>query len=241
MRTSSPSAVHLHAGAVELPLDRRQAGVAERLGDVGRAGRQHRLDRVQHRQPHRFERRPDPRSARARRCGRGRPRASRRAGRRRSGCSAAVATASVITPASAPCRSSPVSSRRTKSTSGSVAREKRSVSSAWRAACDPAPAVPASSVRIRSTSRISTEGSAAGSTSCPVGGPPAHPDAALARGAGEEPDRHLDLVRIERAQELGERLHLRLPRPGGADRAGGLDEGGEQHAAHAATEMRAAT
>ena len=83
----------------------------------------------------------------------------------RSGCPAAVATASVITPASAPWRSSPVSSRRTKSTSGSVAREKRSVSSAWRAACEPAPDVPASSVRIRSTSRISTDGSAAGSTS----------------------------------------------------------------------------
>ena len=29
--------------------------MAERLGDVGRAGRQHRLDRVQHREPHGFE------------------------------------------------------------------------------------------------------------------------------------------------------------------------------------------
>ena len=39
-------AVDLDAGAVELPLHRRRAGVAERLGDVGGAGGQHRLDRV---------------------------------------------------------------------------------------------------------------------------------------------------------------------------------------------------
>ena len=43
--------VDLHAGAVELPLHRRRARVAQRLGDVGGTGGEHRLDRVQHGQP----------------------------------------------------------------------------------------------------------------------------------------------------------------------------------------------
>ena len=47
--------VDLDAAAVELPLDRCPTGVAQRLGDVGGAGGQHRLDRVEHRQPHGFE------------------------------------------------------------------------------------------------------------------------------------------------------------------------------------------
>ena len=40
----------------------------------------------------------------------------------------------------------------------------------------------------------------------PVRRSPAHADATLARRAGEEPDRDLDLVGVQRAQELGERL-----------------------------------
>ena len=68
----------------------------------------------------------------------------------------------------------------------------------------------------------------------PVGRSPADADATLARRAGEEPDRHLDLVGIERAQELGERSHLRLPRARGPHRGGRGDQRGEQHATHAA-------
>ena len=80
-------------------------------------------------------------SAERRPYARGHPRASRPGGRRAIGTSAAVATPSVMIPASAPCRSSPVRSRRTKSASASVARPNRSVSSACRAACEPAPDV----------------------------------------------------------------------------------------------------
>ena len=43
--------VDLHPGAVELPLHRRRARVAQRLGDVGGTGGEHRLDRVQHGEP----------------------------------------------------------------------------------------------------------------------------------------------------------------------------------------------
>ena len=48
--------VHLDASAVELPLDRGRAGEPERLGDVRGAGRQHRLDRVEHGEVHPLER-----------------------------------------------------------------------------------------------------------------------------------------------------------------------------------------
>ena len=48
--------VHLHARAVELPLDRRQPGRRERRGDVFRAAGEHRHHRPEHLEAHRLER-----------------------------------------------------------------------------------------------------------------------------------------------------------------------------------------
>ena len=49
--------MHLHANAVELPLDRRLACVDQCLTDVGRAGGQHRLDWAKDRESHGLQRR----------------------------------------------------------------------------------------------------------------------------------------------------------------------------------------
>ena len=78
---------------------------------------------------------------------------------------AAAASASVMTPSSAPWRSSPTRSRITNSRSGSVARAKRRRSASVRSAFAPAPRMTAISASVRSTSAIMSEGSAAGATS----------------------------------------------------------------------------
>ncbi|MEZ5229125.1 MAG: hypothetical protein R2710_21390 [Acidimicrobiales bacterium] len=43
--------VHLHPGAIELPLDRGHPDVGDRLARTGGGGGQHRLDPAQHLQP----------------------------------------------------------------------------------------------------------------------------------------------------------------------------------------------
>ena len=58
------------------------------------------------------------------------------------GTPAAFATASAISPASAPCLSSPVNRRLRKSASSSVARPKRSAKSCLRVATEPLPVAP---------------------------------------------------------------------------------------------------
>ena len=60
-------------------------------------------------------------------------------------------------------------------------------------------------------------------------GRPPHADAALARLAGEEPDRRLDLVGREPTEQLGERRDLGRPGPRRRDRGRGGDDVGEQH------------
>ena len=74
------------------------------------------------------------------------------------GMPAACATASAITPSSAPCRSSPRNSPARSRCSGSVARSKRAASSARRAACEPTPEIAWRRVTAASTSRTSSVG-----------------------------------------------------------------------------------
>ncbi len=79
------------------------------------------------------------------------------------GSSAAAAIASVITPTSAPWRSSPASSRTRKSCSGSVASANSARNASARSAPAPAPRMTAISPRRRSTSAIESVGSRADS------------------------------------------------------------------------------
>jgi hypothetical protein len=90
-----------------------------------------------------------------------------------SGTAAARATASVMTPASAPWRSSPTKRWRRKSSSSVVARSNASRRIAWRRAVEPVPVVARMRSRRRSTSPTASDAVAAGSTSrsCTVAQP----------------------------------------------------------------------
>ena len=70
------------------------------------------------------------------------------------GTPAAFATASVITPSSAPCRSSPESSRTRNSCSGAVAAANSSATSRLRSAVEPLPAT--APIRVNAASTAST-------------------------------------------------------------------------------------
>ena len=113
---------------------------------------------------------------------------------RRPARSAAFAIASTISPASAPCRSSPVNSRLTKSASSAVARDRSSSEQlpapCRRAASRRAPGSPRSRA---SRSPTPSEGSSAGAHLDAVDRRVADADAALPRNAREEAghDRHL--------------------------------------------------
>jgi hypothetical protein len=80
---------------------------------------------------------------------------------------AAFAIASIIRPASAPCLSSPVKSRLTKSVSCSVARPRSSPRICLRFAAEPLPVVPCTSAIARSSSSTVREGRLAGAVSMP--------------------------------------------------------------------------
>ena len=136
---SSPDAMRLDARAVELPLDVRglersspaatSPAVCASIGPIG----------AQRCQPEARE----PVAALAHRdlCDRRRGSPASIAARRTSatGTPAAFATASAITPSSAPCRSSPRNSPTSRRCSGSVARAKSAASSSRRAAWEPWP------------------------------------------------------------------------------------------------------
>src|SRR5581483_7301625 len=77
----------------------------------------------------------------------------------------ARATASVMTPSSAPWRSSPVNRRRRKSTSAAVARASSAPSASRRRAVEPGPVLDATSSTTRSTSWSVSDGVVAGCTS----------------------------------------------------------------------------
>jgi hypothetical protein len=83
------------------------------------------------------------------------------------GTPAAFATASTITPANAPWRSSPVNRRLTKPASGSVARAKSCARSSFRRVPDPLPVAAWISEIAVSRSATVTVGSSAGSLSTP--------------------------------------------------------------------------
>ncbi len=83
------------------------------------------------------------------------------------GTPAALATASTITPASAPCRSSPVNSRLTKPASGSVARSSSPARSSVRRAPEPLPfAAWICEIAVSRSATVSV-GSSAGALSMP--------------------------------------------------------------------------
>ena len=83
------------------------------------------------------------------------------------GTPAALATASTITAASAPCRSSPVNRRLTKPASGSVARSSSPASSFLRRAPDPRPVAAWICEIAVSRSATVSVGSSAGALSMP--------------------------------------------------------------------------
>jgi hypothetical protein len=80
---------------------------------------------------------------------------------------AAFATASIISPASAPCLNSPVKRRLTKPASASVARPRSSPRIRLRSAAEPLPVVPCTSAIARSRSSIVSDGVAASGASMP--------------------------------------------------------------------------
>ena len=78
------------------------------------------------------------------------------------GMPVAAATASAITPASAPWRRSPATSPRRKACSGAVAWANRAVTASRRAACEPAPSSAAMRANAASTSATPSSGASAG-------------------------------------------------------------------------------
>ncbi len=127
------------------------------------------------------------------------------------GTSAALATASTITPSSAPCRSSPLNTFHSRRCSGSVALAKTSVSSARRAALTPAPDIAASwssgpvdlgDLQRRLRRRVDLHVAQRR---------PADADASLPRRPGEHADGDGDLVGRQPAQQRGEQCRLLAP------------------------------
>ena len=107
----------LDADPVQLPLDRRAVEAPDRFRHALGGGGEHRKDRPEELEADRREALPRLRPSRARPCASDRPRASARGGRDRPETPAAFTIASTISPASAPCRSSPVRRRLTNSAS----------------------------------------------------------------------------------------------------------------------------
>ena len=139
------------------------------------------------------------------------------------GTPAAFATASTISPASAPCRSSPVKSRLTKSASSSVARARRFAEDppSGRGRAAPSRRL---HLRDRAIDLVDREGRLQGGRLFEaVDRRVADPDPPLPGHAGEEADRDRNLVRVEPPQELGEELDLARARA----RTGYLSRGGD--------------
>ena len=145
---------------------------------------------------------------------------------RRPGTPAAFATASTISPASAPCRSSPVKSRRRKSASSSVARPSSSASSCLRRGRRAAARSRAWISRDRARRASPTVERRLGRRRAldAVHRRVADADAALPRHAGEEAgdDRHLVRARAARSSSASSaifaRARARLARRGARPR-----------------------
>ena len=191
---------------------------------------EHRLQRPADLEPERARaparRRPAPSSATAPRSPRSIS-ARRTLGRRAR--PAACATASAITPASAPWRSSPTSSARRNACSRSVARAEQL--GQRRAPAPPASRRPLSApmrANAASTSASSSDGSAAGRRQL-LQRRPADADLPLPQLAGQERDRDRGLLRRGEPQRVGERGDLAAARARGADGLGGSGDVVEEH------------
>ena len=170
------------------------------------------------------------------------PRSPRSISARRSaarGTSAACATASTITPASAPWRSSPLKQPHQEALlAGGRAPEQRrerlapgALGAGAGQRADPLEA----RVDLRDGQRRLL-----GGRRCVAQRRVADADLALAQLAREERHAGLDLAGVQPAQGLGERGDLAQPGGGGGDGLRGLHEAGEQHAAHRDAWPRAA-
>ncbi len=142
---------------------------------------------------------------------------------------AAAAIASIMTPASAPWRSSPAIRRITNSRSDSVARANNarsaSVAAGRRAGATQCGDLAERAIDVGDRQRRPCRGFAiAGVVERRI----ADAEPALRRAAGEVLRADRDLVRIERAQPLGQRTHFREPRRRRGDGFGGIDEIGQQ-------------
>ena len=145
-----------------------------------------------------------------------------------SGSPAAFATASVITPACAPWRSSPTSSAPRNACSAAVARPNSASSWRRRSACEPAPAVrPMAS--SASCDLVDGQRRLGGRRRQVAQRGPADADLALQQVAREVGDDGGHLVRRRALEQLRERLHLGPARRERADPLGGGRQVGEQH------------
>src|SRR5467141_1965760 len=125
----------------------------------------------------------------------------------------APAIASSMTPANAPCRSSPKRSRRRKSASPGVAPARSAPRIFRRSAAEPAPDEEASRSKAASTSssvRLGADARALESLAELCG---ADAEARLAQPSGEERDRGLDLRGLEPAEEHSQDRGFLRPRP----------------------------
>ena len=222
-------AVDLDPRAVELPLDRRRVDLRERRGDVRGGLGEHRLQRPADRQAQGRE----PRLAVRQRDRRHRPEIAaeheRPPHRGELHVRAAFATASVITPASAPWRRSPDISRIRKGCSASPARPMSSPSRRRRSATEPGPAhAPIAGERGVDRADRQVRGPVAG-----VGRVaqrrPADADLPLAQLAGQERDARGYLLGRHAAQRRGEVGDLLAARGRPPDDTGGFDEVGQEH------------
>ena len=144
------------------------------------------------------------------------------------GRSAAFATASVITPASAPWPMSPSSSAVRNRCSSSVARASSSRTASRRAVCEPAPLSAPTRVNVSSTSRHGQRRLGGGSRRVAQGGP-ADADLPLGQHARQPGDGRRRLGRLEPAQEVGEHRDFAAARRRVADGGRRLDELAQQH------------
>ncbi len=213
-------AVHLDARAVELPLDRRGPGCGERVGDVLRRSR--RASGAPAAALRAVLRRARPRRPRAhvRRSRRGRRRASPPGAPQRPARPRPRAIASAITPASAPWRSSPMNRRAMKSASSAVARaEELGEHAPGAPPADPAPVVACTVLIAASRSESVSVGVAAGAAVARASRSVAQPTPIRPwRGS---PTRKPTVGTISSAasaaQQLRERVDLRVPGAGRAD------------------------
>ena len=156
------------------------------------------------------------------------------------GTPAAFATASAITPSSAPCRSSPRNSPTSRRRSGSVAREKRPSSSLRRAACEPGPAIDCRRDTAASTSSSSSVGDSAAGRKLAKRRPP-DADRALRERARQVRDGDRDLVGAREREAVREPGDLSEARRGRRDVLRCLRDLREEHGRHSSVPLSCAS